>query len=136
MNSLMYCYVKAAIFAILGSLNQADYLKLLDEIQLIPEFDIQKSDRTLAAKNSFTIKGKGGVPPLPNEPLDSANIIINSEITSTPPIVPEPIETRQGKIQLARGAKVTQDGRVILTAYRTSNADNRLAEIKRNCNQI
>ena len=103
-----------------------------------------RSYRTLGLKNSFTIKGKGGVPPLPSEPLNSANIIINSEITNTAPIIPEPIETSQGKIQPARGVKVTQDGSIILTAYRTNNAGDkpngiasqRISEIKRNCDQI
>jgi filamentous hemagglutinin family protein len=86
-----------------------------------------------AAKNGLTIEGKGGVPPEPGLPLNSHNISINGEINPTSTI-PEPIETSQGKIQPARGIKVTKDGRVILTAYRTNNAGERLPEIKPNCN--
>jgi len=86
-----------------------------------------------AAKNGLTIKDKGGVPPEPGLPLNSHNIFINGEINPTSTI-PEPIETSQGKIQPARGIKVTKDGRVILTAYRTNNAGERIPEIKPNCN--
>jgi filamentous hemagglutinin family protein len=86
-----------------------------------------------AAKNGLTIGGKGGVPPEPGLPLNSQNISINGEINPTSTI-PEPIETSVGKIQPARGIKITKDGRVTLTAYRTNNAGERVLEIKPNCN--
>jgi hypothetical protein len=82
----------------------------------------------------LTIKGKGGVPPAPDLPLNSQSISINDEIDPTISAIPEPIETSIGKIQPARGIKVTKDGRVILTAYRTNNAGERIPEIKPNCN--
>ncbi|MGL6340069.1 MAG: filamentous hemagglutinin N-terminal domain-containing protein, partial [Waterburya sp.] len=91
-----------------------------------------QANRETAAKNGLTINGKGGIPAPPDQPLTSQNITINGEITSASAI-PEPIETSQGKIQLARGIKVTKDGRVILTPYPTNNAGERMPEIKRNC---
>ncbi len=92
-----------------------------------------QANREIAVKNSFTISGKGGIPSLPTEPFDSANVIINGEITNTAPVIPQPIETSQGKIQPARGIKVTESGEIVLTAYRTNNAGSRLTEIKPNC---
>ena len=102
----------------------------------------------IAAQNSFTIKGKGGTPNYPGLPLDSQNIyidgeIIDGEINSTSAI-PQPIETSQGKIQPARGIKVTESGKIILTAYPTNNAGDmpngiasqRIREIQRNCGQL
>ena len=92
-----------------------------------------QANRDGTAKNGLTIKGKGGVPPAPDLPLNSQNISINGEIDPTISTIPEPIETSLGKIQPARGIKVTKDGRVILTAYRTNNAGERIPEIKPNC---
>ncbi|MGL6337841.1 MAG: beta strand repeat-containing protein, partial [Waterburya sp.] len=94
-----------------------------------------QANREIAAKNGLVINGKGGIPPAPDQPLTSQNLIINGEITSASAI-PEPIETSQGKIQLARGIKVTNDGRVILTAYPTNNAGERIPEGRMNCGQI
>ena len=47
--------------------------------------------------------------------------------------ISKPIETSQGKIQLARGVIVAESGEIILTAYRTNNSGNRLSQIKLNC---
>jgi filamentous hemagglutinin family protein len=85
------------------------------------------------AQNSFAIAGKGGVPPAPDTPLNSENII-SSEQNPAAFAVPEPIETSQGKIQPARGIKVSKSGKISLTAYRTNNAGERIPEIKPNCN--
>ncbi|MGL5939847.1 MAG: filamentous hemagglutinin N-terminal domain-containing protein [Waterburya sp.] len=93
-----------------------------------------QADRETAAKNGLIINGKGGIPATPDEPLTSQNLTINGEIISASPI-PEPIETSQGKIQLARGIKFTKDGGIILTAYPTNNAGERVAVEKRNCVQ-
>ena len=90
-------------------------------------------DRSIASINSFTISGKGGIPPLATEPMDSGNIIINGEITNNAPVIPEPIQTSQGKIQPARGIRVTESGKIILTAYRTNNSGERIPETKHNC---
>ncbi len=102
-----------------------------------------EANREIAAKNGFTIKGKGGIVPEPGLPLNSLNINVSGETNSTSTIL-QPIETSQGKIQPARGIKVTESGKVILTAYRTNNsgdkpngmASQRIPEIKRNCGQV
>ena len=102
---------------------------------IVPEETSQQAceaNREIAAKNGFTIKGKGGIVPEPGLPLNSLNVIVNGETNSTSTI-PQPIETSQGEIQPARGIKVTESGKVILTAYRTNNSGERIPEIKRNC---
>ena len=91
-----------------------------------------QADRQQTAQSTFSILGKGGIPQTPDSPLSSRNIITNGEINSTSTI-PQPIETSQGKIQPARGIKVTESGEIILTAYRTNNSGARLPEIKPNC---
>jgi filamentous hemagglutinin family protein len=91
-----------------------------------------QANREAAAKNGLIVRGKGGIPATPDQPLTSQNITINGEITPAYAI-PEPIETSQGKIHLARGIKVTKDGQVILTPYPTNNAGERIPEIKPNC---
>jgi filamentous hemagglutinin family protein len=73
-----------------------------------------QADRETAAKNGLIVRGKGGIPAPPDQPLTSQNLLINGEITSASAI-PEPIETSQGKIHLARGIKFTKDGGIILT---------------------
>ena len=92
-----------------------------------------QNDRVVAAKNGLTVEGRGGIIPEPGLPLNSQNITVGSEdkLTST---IPAPIETAQGKIQPARGIKVSEDGTITLTAYRTNNAGDRLPDIKPNCN--
>jgi large exoprotein involved in heme utilization and adhesion len=85
------------------------------------------------ATNGLAIAGRGGVTPPPDAPLNSENI---SNENSAQASIPEPIETAQGKIQPARGIKFTKDGRIILTAYPTNNAGERIPEVKNNCGQI
>jgi large exoprotein involved in heme utilization and adhesion len=84
------------------------------------------------ANNGLAIAGKGGVPPAPDTPLNSENII-TSEQNPAAFAIPEPIETSQGKIQPARGIKVSKSGKISLTAYRTNNAGERIPEIQPNC---
>jgi hypothetical protein len=88
------------------------------------------ADRDGKINNGLAIAGRGGVTPAPDAPLNSENI---SNENSAAEAIPEPIETSQGKIQPARGIKVTKLGRIILTAYRTDNAGERIPEIKPNC---
>ena len=92
------------------------------------------NDRGTAARNSFTIKGKGGVVPDPALPLNSLNPV-NSE-TDAASDIPAPIETASGKIQLARGIEITESGEVRLVAYRTNDAGDRIREIKPNCGSL
>ena len=101
---------------------------------VVPEETAQQAcrrDRVAAAQNSFSIEGQGGIIPEPGLPLNSSSIYVDGETDSTSTI-PAPIETAQGKIQPARGIKVTEDGKIILTAYRTNNAGERLSETN-NC---
>jgi large exoprotein involved in heme utilization and adhesion len=88
------------------------------------------ADREGKTNNGLAIAGRGGVTPSPDAPLNSENISNENPPQAS---IPEPIETAQGKIQPARGIKVTKDGRIILTAYRTNNAGERIPEIKPNC---
>ena len=105
---------------------------------VVPEETAQQAcdaSRVIAAKNSLTITSKGGIPADPGVPLDSFNVLINGE-TNLTSAIPQPIETSQGKIQLARGIKVNESGEIILTAYRTNNSGDRIPEIKRNCGRV
>ncbi|MEN9521380.1 MAG: hypothetical protein RLZZ381_3968, partial [Cyanobacteriota bacterium] len=86
------------------------------------------------ANNGLAIAGKGGVTPTPDAPLNSENII-SSEQNPAAWAIPEPIETSQGKIQPARGITVTKSGHIVLTAYRTNNAGERIPESQVNCGQ-
>ncbi len=95
-----------------------------------------RGNRQVVAKNRLVIKGKGGVPAAPEMPLNSTNIIIAGEISdndSTSSAIPQPLETSIGKIQPARGIKVTKQGGIILTAYRTNNQGDRLPNIETSC---
>ena len=91
-----------------------------------------QSNREAAAQNGLNIKGKGGVPPAPELPLNSLNTTVEGEYTDSISATPQPIETSKGKIQLARGIKKTENG-IILTAYPTNNQGDRIPEIKPNC---
>ena len=100
-----------------------------------------------ASQNNLTLKGRDSIRSAPDLPLDSQNILINGEFsnsTTSTSTVPKPIETSQGKIQLARGIQVTKDGGIVLTAYRTNNsgdmpngiASQRLPEGSINCDPV
>ena len=95
---------------------------------------ICSGNRVATDKNSFTIKGQGGIVPEPGLPLNSQNIIVNGDDLNS--AIPAPVETARGKIQLARGIKVAEDGTVILTAYRTNNAGDRLPQTNSNCDRV
>ena len=95
-----------------------------------------QSNREIAAKNGLTIKGKGGIPVAPDLPLSSRNISLNGESANSTSLTPLPLETSQGKIQPARGIKITEDGKVILTAYRTNNLGERIPEGSVNCDRV
>ena len=89
-----------------------------------------RTDRERLAQGGFTISGKGGIVPNPSSPLDTLNVYVDGEDTKTD--IPEALETSQGKIQPARGVRVTDKG-IMLTAYRTNNAGDRLPESNSSC---
>jgi filamentous hemagglutinin family protein len=91
------------------------------------------ADREGKSNNGLAIAGRGGVTPAPDAPLNSENISDQNPIQAS---IPQPLETSQGKIQPARGIMVTKSGRIVLTAYRTDNAGERIPEGKINCGQI
>ena len=103
---------------------------------IVPEqttAQVCQGDRETVARNGLNITGKGGIPPAPDLPLSSLNTSIDGE-TDTVSVIPEPIATSIGKIQPARGIKVSEDGKITLTAYRTNSAGDRLPD-KRNCDR-
>ena len=124
--------IEGITIANIGSVNLDSLNKMIpaDSTQTIAE--ACSSNRNSEAKSVLAIEGRGGTIPEPGLPLNSNNIYVNGEADSTSAI-PAPIETSKGKIQPARGIKVTEDGKIILTAYRTNNAEERSPEIKRNC---
>ena len=87
-----------------------------------------EANREIAARNSFAISGKGGIPAEPGLPLDSLNVTVNGATNPTSTI-PQPIRTSHGKIQPARGVRVTESGDIILTAYRTNNSGDKPGDI-------
>ena len=102
---------------------------------IVPEETAQQAceaNREIAAKNGFTISGKGGIVPDPKLPLDSFRVTVNGE-SSSATAIPQSIKTSQGSIQPARGIEVSKSGEIILTAYRTNNAGQRMPESDRNC---
>ena len=91
-----------------------------------------RANREISAKNGLIISGRGSIPTEPGRPLDSLNVTVDGEINPTSTLL-KPIETAYGKIQPARGIKVTESGDVILTAYRTNNTGQRIPKVKGNC---
>ena len=57
-----------------------------------------QTNRETVAKNGFTIKGKGGIPPTPDSPLDSRNIVVDGDKTDPISTIPEPIETSKDEL--------------------------------------
>ena len=92
-----------------------------------------ETNREVVAQNTLTISGKGGVPPAPESPLSSYNISINGKHANSTVTNPNAIATSQGEIIPARGIKVTEDGKIVLTSYRTDNSGERIPAIKNNC---
>lgn len=88
-------------------------------------------NRETAATNSFAISGKGGILPAPDQPLNSANISIDGQNNNATSNSPQQILISKGKITPARGVEITEEGKIILTAYRTTN--NSRIPAKTNC---
>ncbi|MGK7894243.1 MAG: filamentous hemagglutinin N-terminal domain-containing protein [Xenococcus sp. (in: cyanobacteria)] len=127
----------------------------LDGFVSVPPFDTDLSlsqsiltdDQTLGRNacsggrateaSSFIVKGKGGIPPIPTEPFDSDDLLVDEQITTSnlqtqyPDI--KPIKTSIGDIYPARGIIKTEDGKILLTAYPTDNINTRTPHISANC---
>ena len=87
----------------------------------------------IATRSNLTFTGRGGVSAAPGSTLDSLNVTVSGKKADLTSAIPAPIETAQGKIQPARGVKITESGEVILTAYRTNNQGERIPEASINC---
>ena len=66
----------------------------------------------------------------------ASSVLFEGEEFSAADLTNPPIETSQGQIQPVRGIKVTPSGEVILTAYQTSDAGDRIPALERNCDRI
>jgi filamentous hemagglutinin family protein len=84
--------------------------------------------------NSLTVKGTGGLPAQPIEPLESDNIIIDGVTVAANDPEIKPIPTDHGDIYPARGIIFKKNGDFILTAYPTDNVATRTPTPKKNCN--
>ena len=94
------------------------------------------ADTRTTANNALIVKGKGGVPPEPGLPLASNNVLDKDKDTDSISTIPAAIETSIGKIQPARGIKVTKSGKISLTAYRTNNAGERISDRVSDCGGV
>ena len=94
-----------------------------------------QANRDSAARNQLNISGRGGTLEEPGSPLSSFNISIDGQSDSTS-TSPQPIKTSQGTIKPARGIEVTESGKIILTAHRTSESGERISSGWPNCDRI
>ncbi len=70
--------------------------------------------------SSFTVSGRGGVPPEGIEPLNSELILTEGTVMSLAEVI-KPVSTAEGKIYPAQGVMVAENGDIILTAYATNS---------------
>jgi filamentous hemagglutinin family protein len=96
-----------------------------------------RSNITSGQSGGLIVKGKGGIPPQPIEPMNSDATIVDGRFTnpnsqSQHPEI-KPIKTSVGDIYPARGVIVKENGDVILTAYPTDGMDTRTPDIQANC---
>jgi len=93
-----------------------------------------RANRNSTARSGLNITGKGGIVADPGLPLDSLNVTVNGE-NDLAAAIPAPIETSKGKIQPARGIKISESGAITLTAYRTDGTGDRLIANSINCDR-
>ena len=98
------------------------------------------ASRNASGANSFVVKGKGGVPPLPTAPIDLEMIRINGELVANPTNTAMnssyAIPTSQGYITPARGVIKTADGQIILTSVPISGHTSRTPNGSINCGKV
>jgi filamentous hemagglutinin family protein len=95
--------------------------------------DVCSANPDTGKPNGLTVRGRGGLPATPFEPLDADNIIVNGEVVAANQLDIKPIKTSHGDIYPARGVIVKENGDVILTAYPTDNVATRTPTPKKNC---
>jgi filamentous hemagglutinin family protein len=102
----------------------------------------QTTDEVCAANsdtgepNGLTVKGRGGLPATPFEPLESENITVDGVTVAANDPEIKPIPTDHGDIYPARGIIFKENGDFILTAYPTDNVATRTPTPKKNCNDL
>ena len=96
-----------------------------------------RRDSSTGKVSGLVIKGKGGIPPEPTEPIVSDAILVNGKLTNPESQIQshniKPIKTDQGDIYPARGVIKTEDGQIILTRYPTDGIDTRTPQNSPNC---
>ncbi|MDJ0572376.1 MAG: hypothetical protein QNJ53_25490 [Pleurocapsa sp. MO_192.B19] len=96
-----------------------------------------RSDRIAEQSNGLTIKGRGGIPAEPTEPLIADSVLVKGQTSTQNEQAQyldfQPIPTSIGDITPARGVMVTKAGEVILTAHPTGDIDSRTSHISANC---
>ena len=95
---------------------------------------------SIAAGNSFSIRGRSGVPPELTEPLISDSIRVEEPITLNTEkerkfvtVIEREKPLTMDEIVPARGMIIQENGNVILTAYPTPNTTQRTPNNKVNC---
>ncbi|MGL5872299.1 MAG: filamentous hemagglutinin N-terminal domain-containing protein [Xenococcaceae cyanobacterium] len=85
------------------------------------------SGSDIAGGNTFTVSGRGGMPPSPTEPLESNTIRVSGDRKS-----PEAQEVKKSNRKVssdeiipARGMMINEKGQVVLTRYPTPNSIDR-----------
>ena len=101
--------------------------------------------RRVADGSSFTIKGRGGIPPQPIETFTADGIILSkgapraSQLRNKTDLAIAlqqqypPIMTNQGEVYPARGLAIGENGKISLTRYPTNHTDQRALELSQNC---
>ncbi|HEY9675068.1 MAG TPA: filamentous hemagglutinin N-terminal domain-containing protein [Waterburya sp.] len=86
------------------------------------QIDRRCTPRGASQRSSFTITGRGGLPPSPNEPLQAESVstdwvTLDSDAeTNTPPMATTPGTSVPKKLVEAQGWMINQQGQVVLTA--------------------
>jgi large exoprotein involved in heme utilization and adhesion len=97
----------------------------------------------IETSGGLVVKGKGGVPPEPTEPLNAETIVVDRETASNVsqnnnksiPSHIQPVAYRDNgePIYLARGIILQENGEIILTAYPTQNTQSRTPQPSSGC---
>ena len=101
----------------------------------------------ISGVSSFTIKGKGGIPPQPIDIFAAEIFILNNDSSKTSQFKRKtdseialqkqypPIMTNLGAIYPARGLVIRNNGKILLTRYPTKYVDQRVSKLSQNCSK-